>query len=55
MSSGVRATVFGCLAFVSIVLGMFFYNMTRERGLNDEHQVALVILWNPVIEELRQG
>ena len=49
MSSGVRATVFGCLAFVSIVLGMFFYNMTRERGLNDEqlHELGAILLPAP--------
>ena len=49
MKSGVRATVLGCLAFVAIVLGMFFYNMTRERGLNDEqlHELGAIVLPAP--------
>ena len=49
MTNGVRATVLGCLAFVAIVLGMFFYNMTRERGLNDEqlHSLGAILLPTP--------
>lgn len=49
MNNGVRVTVFACLLFVAVVMGMFFYKVTRVPGLNDEqlHDLGAILLPTP--------
>ena len=54
MASGVRNSVLACVAFIAIVVGMYFYSVTRTPVLNVQElqQQGVVVL--PVARELEE-
>ncbi len=41
MNTGVRNTLVGIAAFISLIMGLFFYSFFSTRGLSDEQYAAL--------------